>query len=66
VRAALQESLDALEAFRATQWRGYGGSLAEVVFDRAYCELVLCKQWLGEQLGRLAAEKTAPQTVANG
>ncbi len=58
VRRRLGESIDALGELRRQIWARSYGHLDETVFDRAYCELVLAKNWLGMRLAEIAKAPT--------
>lgn len=65
VRAWLEGLIVEAKAFRAAQWPRWYGRLEEVLFDRALGDLVLGKQWLGEQLAVIAGHPVVkPQVVA--
>jgi hypothetical protein len=64
VRRRLGEALDTMTALQRKLWARDYGSLAERVFERAYTELALSKNWLGMQLSRLDAEKKPAAAAA--
>lgn len=59
VRAVLEVNLAHCTALRRRLWARYYDTEAEILYARAYSDLVLAKMWLGEGLARLA-EKKAP------
>lgn len=57
VRRRLEGTIKELGAERRKIWPRDYGLLEEAVFDRALCELILAKNWLGMQLSELAKPK---------
>jgi len=54
LRLLLDGDIKGLVALRRELWARHYGSIEEMLFDRALTELILAKQWLGEQLAVLA------------
>lgn len=53
-RVAVQSLLNDMTAWRREQWARPYGTIEEALYDRALCDVILAKQWLGEQLAVLA------------
>ena len=64
VRRRIGETIAALGDLRRHIWARDYGSIEEVVYDRAYCELVLARNWLGLQLAELAKPKVKKESKA--
>lgn len=53
-RVNVQGLIDDMTAWRRVQWPRPYGTLEEALYDRALGDVILAKQWLGEQLAVIA------------